>query len=117
MLVGVAVLAFLAYNFVELTFTREELVARHEYASSRVERMKEQNARLLQELIRDQQGEHLPGRAWEYFGQTLQGARVVMAETQPTASAASAVASTVPREPVWVTLWKHLIQALTELGF
>lgn len=113
LLIGVAALVFFAFSFVELTFTRQKLVARHELATGRVERMQAQNARLQTELTREQQGDNLPGRAWQYFGQTPPGAGVIVVEPEPVASPQQTGATSKIREPVWVVFWKRLVAALT----
>ncbi len=117
LLVGVAALLFFAFGFVELTFTRQRLLARYEQAITKRERLTEQNARLQQELTRQQQGEHLPDRAFQYFGQAPRGAGVVIVEPEPTGATQMPREATTTQEPVWTALWKRLIRALTNLRF
>ncbi|MCX7841432.1 MAG: hypothetical protein N2559_18525, partial [Anaerolineae bacterium] len=62
---------------------------------------------------REQQGDNLPGRAWQYFGQTAPGAGVIIAEPEPAVSPQAAGTTSKAREPIWVMLWKRLIAALT----
>ncbi len=113
LLIGVAALVFFAFSFMELTVTRQKLIARHEQAASRVERLQAQNARLQTELTREQQGDNLPGRAWQYFGQTPPGAGVIIAEPELTTPAQPSGTTSGTQEPIWVVLWKRLIAALT----
>lgn len=117
LLVGIAALVFFAFGFVELTVTRQNLMARYERAAGRVERMREQNALLQPELTRGQQDEHLPGRAWQYFGQTPPGAGVIIAEPPTMAAPQPAATTSATREPVWIVVWKRLIGALTNRRF
>lgn len=117
LLIGVAALVFFAFSFVELTVTRQKLIARHERATGRVGRVYEQNVRLQSELTREQHGDNLPRRGWEYFGQTPPGAGVIIAEPELTAPSQTTETASGTEEPVWIVLWKRLVAALTNRRF
>jgi len=112
-LIGVAAFVFFAFGFVELTFTRQNLLARRDQVLSKVARIGEQNTRVQSDLTREQEGEHLPDRAFAYFGQTPRGAGVIIAEPERVEPTQMAPTAFTARDPIWVALWKRLVQALT----
>ena len=69
----VAAVVVFAFAFVDLAVTRQALQGRYERAVTKVERLEQQNIRLQQGLNRDQEGQNLPDRAWQYFGKVRRG--------------------------------------------
>ncbi len=109
-LVGVAAVVVFAFAFFDLTMTRQALQGRYERAATRVERLEQQNVRLQNNLNRDQQGQSLPDRAWQYFGKVPPGAGVIVVEPATAPQAAPPAAQKAETQPFWADLWKRLTQ-------
>lgn len=107
---GLAAVVVFVFGVIDLTFTGQALQGRYERAVTKVERLREQNLRLQQSLDQEQEGQHLPDRAWQYFGKAPRGAGVIIVEPESAPAAAPNVGQTTAKKPFWAALWDRLIQ-------
>jgi hypothetical protein len=98
LILGIAALVVFTMGFADLALTRRAMTARHDAVNQKVERLEEQNRLLQEDLNRAQKDQHVPQRAWEYFGLAPKGTGVIVGEPKP-AEAQPAV--TEAREPFW----------------
>ncbi len=110
LLACVAAVVVFAFAFVDLAVTRQALQGRYERAVTKVERLEQQNIRLQQGLNRDQQGQNLPDRAWQYFGKVPPGASVIVVEPEAAPQAAPETTQKAESQPFWADLWERLTQ-------
>jgi hypothetical protein len=110
LILGIAALVVFAVGFGELALTRRGMVARYDAVQAKVERLEDQNRLLQEDLNRAQKDQHVPQRAWEYFGLAPKGTGVIVAEPQPLAEVqpATAVARTEVRDPFWQAWLRRL---------
>jgi hypothetical protein len=111
LILGIVVTVVFGVGFVDQAFTRQQLLAQHEQAQNKVERLKEQNRVLQQDLDRAQKGQLVPQKAWEYFGKTPKGTNVIVAEPEP--AAAAPATSPAQQKPAWQAAVERWVASLT----
>jgi hypothetical protein len=68
LVVALVAAVFAGMGFLDLAFTGQAYRGQLDAEQQRIDRLKEQNAVLQQELDRAQQNQHIPWRSWDYFG-------------------------------------------------
>ena len=109
LLLGVALLVFVAIIFANLAIERSTAQADYDRALTKLEQAKTQNARLQYELGQAEGEQQLLYWAYRLFGLAPPGTKVI--EGQPAPIGASPVEEVVTENrPFWVNWWQKLRQ-------
>ena len=107
LLLGVAVLVFVAIVFANLAMERSTTQADYDRALTKLEQAKSQNTRLQYELGQTEGDQQLLYWAYRLFGVAPVGTKVI--EGEPSSVEAPAVAEiAADNQPIWVRWWQKL---------
>jgi hypothetical protein len=110
MLLVIVVMGLVAgVSFVNLGITRNTALAANRIAHERLAEAQEQNVLLGQALVSAQQGDNIPPKAYEYYGEARPG--VTTFEIQPVAPGEAADGAGAQRAgpPFWGDWWERLV--------
>ena len=113
LILGVVVTVVFGGGVVDQALTRRAMLAQYDQAQAKVERLKEQNRVLQQDLDRAQKGQLVPQKAWEYFGKTPKGTNVIVVEPEPAVAGAAAAAAPVQTKPDLRAILERWVASLT----
>jgi hypothetical protein len=111
LLLGVAILIFVAIIFANLAMERSAAQADHDLAQARVDQLLAQSYRLQVDLEQAQNGQQLLFKAYRLFGLVPPGTKVIEGlEPPPPAETAPVNLASAPKKPFWIVWWQKLRQ-------
>ena len=109
LLLGVALLVFVAIIFADLAIERSTAQADYDRAVARLEQAKAQNNRLRYELEQAEGEQQLLYWAYHFFGLAPAGTKVIEGQPAPVATL-PVVEAAASGQPFWVNWWQKLRQ-------